>query len=171
MPKVTFVNEHRTVEVEKGRKISEVAKELGIAVCREEFVGTGIGNYTVWVRGEKGSTSEPDWWERFRGVKGEKRFANRTLILGDIQVWTQAALRERFRSPRPIDEPPNASTDKTVPRHPNDAAPTAAFPFGHPSAVGKGERQAIARNTGKPKKAGAAAAVAEPEEEESESDE
>jgi len=35
MPKVTFVNEHRTVEVEKGRKISDVAAELGIAVCRE----------------------------------------------------------------------------------------------------------------------------------------
>ena len=31
MPKVTFVNENRTVEVASGRKISDVAAELGIA--------------------------------------------------------------------------------------------------------------------------------------------
>jgi hypothetical protein len=44
MPTVTFVNEHRVVEVEKGRLISDVAQELGIPVCREHFVGTGIGD-------------------------------------------------------------------------------------------------------------------------------
>ena len=62
MPKVTFVNENRTVEVDSGRKISDVAAELGIAVCREEFVGTGIGNYTVWVKGSDGCVSPPGFW-------------------------------------------------------------------------------------------------------------
>ena len=51
MPKVEFVNEHRAVEVDEGRFISDIADELGIAVCREEFAGTGIGDYTVWVQG------------------------------------------------------------------------------------------------------------------------
>ena len=36
-----------------GRTISDIAAELGIAVCREEFAGTGIGNYTVWVKGAR----------------------------------------------------------------------------------------------------------------------
>jgi hypothetical protein len=45
MPKVQFVNEHREVEVDAGRLISEIAEELGIAVCREEFVWTEVGGW------------------------------------------------------------------------------------------------------------------------------
>ena len=69
--------------------------------------------------------------------------------------------------------PPNPSKDPEAKRLPIDASGTAAFPYGNPKAVGQGAREAIARNTSKPKKAGAAGAVAEPEadDEESESDE
>src|SRR4051812_2566864 len=147
MPKVTFVNEHRTVEVEKGRKISDVAAELGIAVCRESFAGTGIGDYTVWIKGADGSVSPPGFWERLRGVRGLRRFADKTKILGDIEVFTQAGIGDRLRSPRPVSPPPNPSKDKEAPRLGVSAAPTAAFPYGHPHAVGKGERDAVARNT------------------------
>ena len=168
MPKVTFVNEHRTVEVDAGRKISDVAKELGIAVCREEFVGTGIGNYTVWVKGADGCLSPPGFLERIRGARGWKRFANHAVILGDVEVFTQSALGERLRAPRPVSPKPNPSKDATAARKPIDASGSAAFPYGDPRAVGKGEREAIARSTGKAKgaKAGAAAA-AEAEAEES----
>lgn len=173
MPKVTFINEARTVEVEKGRKISDVAAELGIAVCREEFVGTGIGDYTCWVKCEPSAVSPPDWWERWKGVKGWRRLANRTKILGDVEVWTQAGLGDRLRAPRPIDKLPAPRFEPDAPRLGVSAAATAAYPYGHPKAVGKGERDAIARNTGKPKKAGAAPAAEEESEddEESESDE
>src|SRR6185503_2794042 len=160
MPKVTFVNEHRSIEVEKGRKISDVAAELGIAVCREEFAGTGIGDYTVWIKGEAGCVSPPGFWERLRGVRGLRRMANTTQILGDVEIYTQSGIGDRLRSPRPVSAPPNPSKDKTAPRLPVDASGTAAFPYGNPKAVGKGERDAIARNTGKPKKGAAAAAAA-----------
>ena len=168
MAKVTFVNEHRTVEVEPGRLISDVANELGIAVCRESFAGTGIGNYTVWVKGEPGSMSPVTFFERLFGARGWKRYANRARILGDLQVWTQQGLTDRLRSPRPVTAPPRPATDATATRKPVDAAGTAAYVFGDPRAVGKGERQPVPRTTGKPKaaaKAGAAAAASEPEDE------
>lgn len=171
MPKVTFVNEHRTVEVEKGRKISDVAAELGIAVCRESFAGTGIGDYTIWVKGAEGSVSPPGFWEKLMGARGLKRFANKVQILGDVEVFTQGGIGDRLKSPRPVAAPPNPSKDKEAPRLGVSAAGTAAFPFGNPKVVGKGERDAVARNTGKPKKGAAAAAAAEDEGEESESDE
>jgi hypothetical protein len=169
MPKVTFVNENRTVEIEPGRFISDVAAELGIAVCREEFAGSGIGNYTVWVKGPDGCVSPPGFWERLSGVRGWRRLANKTKILGDVEVFTQAGLRDRLRAPRPVTAPPTPKTDPTAPRLGESAAGTAAFPGGHPHAIGKGTRDVPARNTGKPAKAGAkgapAAAAAEEEEE------
>jgi hypothetical protein len=171
MPKVTFVNEHRTVEVAAGRKISDVAAELGIAVCREEFVGSGIGNYTVWVEGPAGCLSPPGFWEK-RSIRGTRRLANKAKILGDVQVWTQAGLRDRLRAPRPLDACPTPKTDPEARRLGVSSAGTAAFPGGHPQAVGKGEREAIARNTGKKGPAGArGAAAAAAAEEEEESDE
>lgn len=171
MPKVTFVNEHRTVEVEPGRLISDVANELGIAVCREAFVNTGIGNYTVWVKGEPGCVSPTTFLEKLMGARGWKRYANRARILGDMQVWTQQGLRDRLESPRPVSPSPSPATDKTAVRKPVDAAGTAAYPFGDPREVGKGERKPVPRTTGKatPAKAGAKkGAAAEPEAEESE---
>jgi hypothetical protein len=173
MPKVTFVNENRTVDVEPGRLISDVANELGIAVCRESFAGTGIGNYTVWVKGESGSVSPVTFMEKLMGARGWKRYANRARILGDCQVWTQQGLRDRLRSPRPVTAPPSPATDPSAPRKPIDAAGTAAFPFGDPREVGKGERPPVGRTTGKPKaaKAGGKAAAAAAAADESESDE
>ena len=171
MPKVTFVNEHRTIEVEKGRKISDVAAELGIAVCREEFAGTGIGDDSVWIKGAEGCVSPPGFWEKLRGARGWRRFANRTQILGDLEVYTQSGIGDRLRAPRPVSPTPKPATDKTARRLPVDASGSAAFPYGNPKAVGKGEREAIARNTGKPKAKGAAAATEAEETDEAESDE
>jgi hypothetical protein len=161
MPKVTFVNEHRIVEVESGRKISDVAAELGIAVCREQFAGTGIGDYTVWVKGPDGCVSAPGFWEKLRGLRGWKRYADKARILGDVEIYTQGGLSDRLRAPRPVAAAPTPKTDPTAARLPVNAAGTAAYPYGNPKAVGKGERDVLPRNTGKPKKAGAAAAAVE----------
>jgi hypothetical protein len=171
VPVVTFVNEHRTIEVEAGRKISDVASELGISVCRESFIGTGIGDYTVWVKGEPGSVSPVGFWEKLKGARGWRRQANRALILGDVAIYTQAGPDDRLRSPRPVTAPPRPSEDKTAERLPVDASGSAAFPYGNPHAVGKGEREAIGRSTAKPKKAGAKGAPAAEEADEAEGDE
>ncbi|HVY49430.1 MAG TPA: hypothetical protein VHB21_26240, partial [Minicystis sp.] len=97
-----------------------------------------------------------------------KRFANKARVLGDVQVWTQAAVSDRLRAPRPVARPPEPRFDPTAPRLGVSAAGTAAFPYGNPLAVGKGERQPVARNTGKPKKGAAAAEPDEDEESEAE---
>ncbi len=159
MPKVTFVNEHRTVEIAAGRKISDVAAELGIAVCREAFRGSGIGDWTVYVKGDDGALTPPSTLEKLLGVKGWRRLANRTKILGDVEVWTAGGLPDRLRSPRPVSPVPNPSKDPSAKRNPIDAGGTAAFPYGHPAAVGKGQRQAVPVGAGKGKKAAASAAV------------
>ncbi|WP_437622156.1 hypothetical protein [Sorangium sp. So ce1151] len=162
MPKVTFINEHRTVETEPGRLLSHIAAELGIAVCRETFRGTGIGDYTCWVKGEPGATSPPTFLERLLGAKGQRRMANRTRVLGDVQVWTQAGPGNRLRAPRPIAPPPSPATDPEAARKPIDASGSAAFPYGDPRAVGQGKREPIAAGAleakaAKEKKAKAAA--------------
>src|SRR5262245_16899249 len=128
MPKVTFINEHRVVEAEKGRLISEVADAVGIATCRAAFAGRKAGgNHVVWVKGAPNAVSAPGMLEKLLGGgKGWRRLANRTRIYDDIEVWTQS-IDNRLRSPRPIDPPPRPSTDKGVPRHPADASGTAAF--------------------------------------------
>jgi hypothetical protein len=170
MPKVTFINEARTVDVERGRTIKDIATELGIATCREEFAGTGIGDYTVWVKGDDGALTPPDFWERLKGARGWKRYANKARVLGDVEVWTQAAVGDRLRMPRPVAKPPQPRLDPSAKRLGVSDAGTAAFPYGHPEAVGQGKRAAVARNTAKPKKAGAAAAAAEAEEDDEESE-
>jgi hypothetical protein len=156
MPKVTFVNEHRTVEVAAGRKISDIAAELGIAVCREAFRGSGIGDWSVYVKAAEGALSPPTLFEKLDRVKGMRRLANRTRVLGDAEVWTAGGLPDRLRSPRPVAAPPNPSKDPAVARKPIDASGTSAFPYGHPSAVGKGQREAIPVGAGKGKKGAAA---------------
>jgi hypothetical protein len=166
MPKVTFVNEARTVEVDAGRTVSDIAEELGIPVCREEFAGTGFGDYTIWVQGADGCVSPPGFWERLRGARGWKRFANRTLIQGDVAIYTQAGLGDRLRTQRPVDAPPTPKTNPQARRLGVSAAGTAAFPYGNPQAVGKGEREAVARSTGKKGAAGKAAAADEEESDE-----
>ena len=88
------------------------------------------------------------------GARGWKRLANRTRVLGDVEIFTQGGLGDRLRAPRPVTSPPTPKTDPTAPRKPIDASGSAAFPFGDPRAIGKGERAAVARTTGKPKAAG-----------------
>ena len=143
MPTVTFVNEHRHVQVEKGRLLSEIATELGIMTCREEFAGTGIGDYTVWIEGDKGAVSPLTWYERvIKRCKGQRRQANRTKVLGDIKVYTQGGIGSRIGVPRPLDPAARAGEDGSeMFDHPNDAAGTAWHPYGHPHAVGKGDRE------------------------------
>jgi hypothetical protein len=162
MPKVTFVNEHRTVETSPGRLLSDIAAELGIAVCREAFRGTGIGDYTCWVKGEPGATSPPTFLEKLLGARGQRRLANRTRVLGDVQVWTQAGPGNRLRAPRPIAPPPSPATDPEAPRKPIDASGSAAFPYGDPRAVGHGKREPIAAGALEAKAAKAAPAKAAP---------
>ena len=173
MPKVTFINENRTVEVAAGRTISDVAAELGIAVCRDEFAGTGIGNSTGWIKGADGCVSPPASG-RSAAISGTRRLANKAKILGDVEIFTQAGLRHRHRAPRPHPAPPPPTTEPEARRLGVSSAGTiaAAFPGGNPEAVGKGTREAIARNTGKKGPAGAkAGAKAAAEQEEEESDE
>jgi hypothetical protein len=61
-------------------------------------------------------------------------------ILGDVEVTTFAGGDSRLRAPRPIAAPPRPTIDPAAKRKPIDAAPTAEFTFGHPSAVGTGTR-------------------------------
>src|SRR4051812_12604701 len=124
MPKVTFINEHRTVEVAPGRKISDIAAELGILVCREAFRGTGIGDWSVYVKCEGGALTPPTFLEKLDGVKGWRRLANRTKVLGDVEIWTAGGLPDRLRSPRPVSPPPSPATDPTAPRLGIDASGT-----------------------------------------------
>ena len=161
MPKVTFVNERRTVDATAGRTIAAIAEQAGIAVRREQFVGTAIGNCTVWVKGPSGCVTPPGFLERLWGARGWKRFANRAVVLGDLEVFTQGGLANRLSGQRPVDEPPAPATDPEAARLGPSAAATAAFPTGHPSAVGKGAREPIARSTAKPKAKGAAEPVAD----------
>lgn len=143
MPKVLFVNEHREVEIESGRLISDIASELGIAVCREEFVGTGIGDYTVWVKGEPSCVSPPTWYERVvKRCKGERRMANRTRVLGDCKVWTQQGMSMRLRQPRPLDPAARAGQDGSERfDHEHNSSGTTWNVYGHPYAVGGGKRE------------------------------
>ncbi|APR75601.1 Light-harvesting LHII, alpha subunit B / Histone protein [Minicystis rosea] len=135
------------VEVEKGRLVSEVARDLGIAFCRETFAGTGWGDTTIWIKGGADCVSPPGLLERLKGARGWKRFADRTRILGDCEVYTQSGLGSRLGGTRELAPPPSPMADPSLIRTP-DAAGTAAFPYGHPSAVGKGERPAVARGAG-----------------------
>ncbi len=159
MPKVFFVNEHRQVEVEPGRLISEVADDLGITVCREEFAGTGLGDYTVFVKGDPGSLSPLTWYEKWiKRCKGWRRMANRAKVLGDIEVWTQGGLSSRLGVPRPLEPAARAGEDGSARfDHENNPAGTAWNPYGHPKAVGEGKREA--RKYEPPKKKGKKAAA------------
>ena len=144
MPKIMFVNEHREVEVESGRLISEIATELGIITCRVTFMNTGIGDYTVWVDGDGGCVSKPTWYERIiKRCTGQRRMANRTRVLGDCKIWTQQGMASRARVPRPIAPAARAGEDGSERfDHENDAAGTTWNPYGHPHAVASGTRDA-----------------------------
>jgi ferredoxin len=147
MPKVVFVNEHRIVEVPAGKNLKTLALELGINPHREFFRGLNCGHLglcgtcQVWVRDEHaGSTNEPNLREKMAGMRGQRRLSCQVQILGDVEVTTFAGGDDRLRAPRPIAPPPNPTLDPTAKRKPIDAAGTAEFLHGHPSAVGTGTR-------------------------------
>ena len=144
MPKVQFVNEHREIDVEAGRLLSDIADELGIAVCREEFAGTGFGDYTVFIKGDDDALSPITFYEKWiKRCRGQRRLANRTKVFGDIQVWTQGGLSSRLGVPRPLEPAARAGQDGSeMFDHENNAAGTTWHPFGHPKAVGTGKREA-----------------------------
>jgi ferredoxin len=152
MPKVVFVNEHRIVEVPQGKNLKALALELGINPHREVFRGVNCGYFglcgtcQLWVReSAAGSTSAPNWREKMGGMKGQRRLACQVRILGDIEVTTFAGGDNRLRAPRPIAPPPQPTIDPNAKRKPIDAASTAEFTLGHPSAVGTGTRVAQKR--------------------------
>jgi hypothetical protein len=144
MPKVQFVNENVTVDVERGRLLSDVAKELGIPICRQSFGWTGVGDYTIWVQGEPGSASPKTLGERLKRMTGWRRQANRARVLGDLRVWTQQGLASRNDFARNIDAVPNPSSDPAALRHAADEAGTSAHPYGDPSALDPGPSTAAA---------------------------
>jgi ferredoxin len=151
MPKVVFLNEHRITEAVSGTKLKVLAVQLGVDIHRETFRGVNCGYLgicgacQVWVRAANpaeatNATSPRNWRERLAGMRGERRLACQVRILGDIEVTTVAGGADRTRSPRPIAPPPQPTIDPTARRKPADAAPTAEFVYGHPSAVGSGVR-------------------------------
>jgi ferredoxin len=147
MPKVAFVNEHRIVEVPSGKNLKTLALELGINPHREFFRGINCGHLgicgtcQVWVKeSAPGSVSRRNLRESIAGTRGQRRLACQVKILGDIEVTTFAGGDGRLRAPRPIAPPPRPTIDPTAKRKPIDAAGTAEFVFGHPTAVGSGTR-------------------------------
>jgi len=147
MPKVVFVNEHRIVEVPQGKNLKSLALELGIDPHREFFRGVNCGYLglcglcQVWVReSAPGSTNRRNVRESMAGMRGDRRLACQVRILGDVEVTTLAGGQGRLRAPRPIAAPPRPTIDPSAKRKPIDAAPTAQFTLGHPSAVGTGTR-------------------------------
>jgi ferredoxin len=154
MAKVVFVNEHRIVEVPSGKNLKTLALELGINPHREFFRGVNCGHLgvcglcQVWVKeSAPGSASPRNLREAIAGTRGQRRLACQVKVLGDVEVTTFAGGDGRLRAPRPIAAPPRPTIDPTAKRKPIDAAGTAEFTFGHPSAVGTGSRVATKRTT------------------------
>jgi ferredoxin len=149
MPKVTFVNEHRIVEVEKGRNVRDVALECGIDVNNsEEFRGINCGGHgfcttcMCWVEElSPGAGGPRSFAERLRMLGGWRRLACRTRLEGDVKVYSHPGQHERTRKQRPISPPPRPATDPTAARKPIDASSGAAFLYGHPSMVASGTRK------------------------------
>ena len=113
-PKVTFVQEHRIVEVAPGKTIKEIALEVGIDPNRKyqrlvSCEGLGIFDGCLcWVKAkEPRAVSKKSWTERsLHDLKGWQRLACQTRVFGDIEVWTMVQGDERLREPRPIAPPP-----------------------------------------------------------------
>src|SRR5580658_6664785 len=96
MPKVTFVNEARVVEADKGSNVRDVALECGIDVDNgEDFRGVSCGGHgrcmacLCWVEeGTPGAAGPRTFMERLRALRGWRRLACRTRLSGDVKVYT-----------------------------------------------------------------------------------
>ena len=161
MPKVTFVNESRVIEAEAGASIRDVALECGISVNNsEDFHGLNCGGHGLcttclcWVEeSEPGAAGPRSFMERLRALRGWRRLSCRTSLRGDVRVYTMPGQHERSRKQRPVSPPPRPTVDGS-PRKPVDAAPTAAFLFGHPSMVASGSRKPPEKAAAKPEAEG-----------------
>jgi ferredoxin len=166
MPKITFVNEDRIVEVDKGRNVRQVAEECGIDLDVEQFLGINCGGRGMcraclcWVEeSEPGAGGPRSLMEQLRGLGGWRRLACRVKAEGDLRVFSMAGGDERTRKQRPVSPPPRPTSDATARRKPLDASSSTAYPYGYPSAVGSGTRKP-------PEKSAAPAGAAEATEEE-----
>lgn len=150
MPQVNFVREHRTVEARAGQTVAEIARAHGIRVRRETFAGLARGDSTCWVEGAPGAVSPIGLIERVFGKsRGRRRQASRVRVLGDVTVWTMAGIDDRVGTAKPVSPPPRPTEDSAARRLGVDAAGSAAFPYGDPRAVGRGEREPTARGSAK----------------------
>ncbi len=129
MPKVTFVNEHRVVEVDAGRTVHEVAREAGIVLGRQCFLEPSAPD----------AVTARTWIESLRGARGTRRLPSLARVLGDVKVYSMPAASSRVRVDRAIDAPPMPTIDPGAARKPDDAASTAAHVYGHPTAIGRSE--------------------------------
>jgi ferredoxin len=148
MPKVTFVNEHRVVDVEAGRNVREIARECGIDLDVEGFAAlncSGHGLCTTclcWIdESAPGAAGPRSFMERMRALRGWRRLACCTKIAGDVKVFSMPGGDERVKKQRPVSPPPNPVKDPSATRKPIDASSTTAFPYGHPSSVASGTRK------------------------------
>ena len=122
MPKIHFVNEFRTVEIDRpGRTVLDVLLENGINPMRETFLGLnchghGVCPYCkVFVKERApGAVSPPNLRERLFGNHGWRRMACQTKILGDVDVWTMPAGPERTGMVRPVDRPPSPVAERAA---------------------------------------------------------
>jgi ferredoxin len=151
MPRVHFVNEHRTIEAPPGARLADVAREAGIAlnvtrVGRRGCGGLGLCSACMcWVAEREPGTAGPRTVaERLRGLRGERRLGCKVRVGGDLRVTTMAAASERAGRLRPVERPPSPASDPAAARKPDDAAPTALHIHGHPSAVAQAAPRAAA---------------------------
>ena len=138
MPIVTFVNEHRRVEVPSGTNLRTVALDAGIVIDRQHFLGVSCknrglcGQCKVWVKEKApGATSPRTWRETglfFRRLSGWARLACQVKLQGDVEVWTVAGGPDRIAA-RTIDAPPRPSANVKPIDPPKQAQePAAAEP-------------------------------------------
>ncbi len=146
MPTITFVNEHRSVEVPSGESVYAAARASGVALDVSRFRGTfecggrGLCRACVcWVEeSAPGVAGARSFLEKLRGLVGWRRLACRTRLTGDVRVFTMPAAGNRVGVARPIAAAPTPTTDASAPRKPIDAASTAEHVHGHPSMIGRG---------------------------------
>ena len=99
MPKVSFLNEVVTVEVERGRTVKDAADMVAVKLFEGFWAsyhcsGTGrcLGSgCRVWVKElVPGAVAARTFWERIRPThRGAIRLACQARVLGDVEVRTQ----------------------------------------------------------------------------------
>ena len=125
MPKIKFVVEYQTLDVQAGRSVREIALEAGIYPNREYFRGFNCGGRglcgtcKVWLRElTDHAVSPPNMRERFHGMGDGRRLACQARVQGDIEVTTMPGGDDRLATDRNIDSPPEREPDPEPPPKP-----------------------------------------------------